>query len=460
MAKLSSIYQTLGNNGNIDNTSKNLVSNNNNGIVNGTSYSGVQKGTNQNTNSSGGVSTASTVSSAPTFDNNTDYSTLLKQAITSKDTAANVQTLLNQRNAKISSLGLNQYSNDDVTQQATNYIRGLNNGYDYNTDYSTLLQEALNSKKSTSEVQDLLNKRNAKVSDLGLMQYSNDSIAQQAQNYINNHTDYNQNTDYAKILIDLMNNNGSVDDINKILNQRNQKIYDSGNLDLLNDSVSQNTKDHLTYRNQMETATKNAVEQAAADEAEILAAVDEGTITLEQGKQAIEKAYQAAAKQAYLSNQLSNKQAQEQMATLGLGKTGYLPQVYGNIANSYGNALSSATSMKNQGNQDINNSIANLKASAYTDIAKMKSDNAKSLSDRVYEIQNNLKEQQNWREQFNQTNQNNQDSMDWSKQQAAYENAWQLLNQGVYSDELANTLGISADVAKRYAEVMKNSINS
>ena len=78
----------------------------------------------------------------------------------------------------------------------------------------------------------------------------------------------------------------------------------------------------------------------------------------------------------------------------------------------------------------------------------IKSDNAKSLADRVYEIQNNHKTQQNWREQFDQTNKNNQS-------QIAYENAWNLLNQGIYSDEIAKQLGISGDVAKRYADVAK-----
>lgn len=400
MSNLSSLYINAANgidgtNG-VNGTLKNVISNNNNGTLNGIAYAGQQKSGSKNYTMNGAVSNAATSAkpaSTPTFDANTDYAALLQQAIKNKDTTSNVQTLLDQRNQKNNNLGLNQYLNDDISKQATDYI--------------------------------------------------------------NSRTDYSPDIDYSLLIQKAINNGSSVEEVQNLINQRNQKIIDSGNTQYLNDNYTQSANDYISYQGQLNKAIENYDKQAKADEDAIWAAVNQGTITLEQGKQAIEKTYQQAAKQAYLANQVSNKQANEHLSSLGLGKTGYLPQVYGNISEAYGNALSSATNTKNQGSQDIDNSVSNLKAGAYTDIAKLKSDNAKSLADRVYEIQNNYKTQQNWREQFDQTNKNNQSQTELSQKQIAYENAWNLLNQGIYSDEIAKQLGISGDVAKRYADVAK-----
>lgn len=400
MSNLSSLYINAANgidgtNG-VNGTLKNVISNNNNGTLNGIAYAGQQKSGSKNYTMNGAVSNAATSAkpaSTPTFDANTDYAALLQQAIKNKDTTSNVQTLLDQRNQKNNNLGLNQYLNDDISKQATDYI--------------------------------------------------------------NSRTDYSPDIDYSLLIQKAINNGSSVEEVQNLINQRNQKIIDSGNTQYLNDNYTQSANDYISYQGQLNKAIENYDKQAKADEDAIWAAVNQGTITLEQGKQAIEKTYQQAAKQAYLANQVSNKQANERLSSLGLGKTGYLPQVYGNISEAYGNALSSATNTKNQGSQDIDNSVSNLKAGAYTDIAKLKSDNAKSLADRVYEIQNNYKTQQNWREQFDQTNKNNQSQTELSQKQIAYENAWNLLNQGIYSDEIAKQLGISGDVAKRYADVAK-----
>ena len=69
----------------------------------------------------------------------------------------------------------------------------------------------------------------------------------------------------------------------------------------------------------------------------------------------------------------------------------------------------------------------------------------KQIKEQIQSIDNQIKQMM---EQFDQTNKNNQS-------QIAYENAWNLLNQGIYSDEIAKQLGISGDVAKRYADVAK-----
>ena len=423
---------------------KSIVSDNNNGTLNGIVYQGRQKSNAQNNSavqsnvnkSTGSMSNPvrSYSNSSATYVNpasSNNSGSLNSYNTSSLGTSNSLDRLKNLNN--LSSSSNSTYTVSDGTNR-------IGNNYTYGNNYSQPVQGSISISGYENAVKDVVN----------AIKNSTNKVATPT---------YDKNTDYSILIAQAINRGASADEIRDLVAKRTQKIFDSGDYTLLNDATMQEAADYINYQDMIETAISNAENQTKADEEALLAAIESGKVTLEQGKQSIEKAYQEAAKQAYLVDQVSKMNLPDQLSTLGLGTTGYLPKIYGDISGSYGNALSAATSTKNQGIQDIDNQIAQLVAEGNLDVAQLKTDSAKTLADRLYEIANNQQAQNNWREQFVQTNKDNQQQINWSKEQLNNQNAWNLLNQGIYSDEIAEMLGLSKDVAKRYAEVAKKLVD-
>lgn len=107
-----------------------------------------------------------------TWDKDTDYQAIINDAVKKGDykTAAQAEQ---QRNAKISGLGLNY----DTT---SNYAGWLDT-----TDYGTIGKQQMASGASAADVLDTYNKRyNKAANTVGLTQYANDEIQQQMMDYV------------------------------------------------------------------------------------------------------------------------------------------------------------------------------------------------------------------------------------------------------------------------------------
>ena len=103
--------------------------------------------------------TGANQAAAGSYGANTDYSDLINAAINSGADANYVQQLLNARNAKIAAAGgsLDQFANDTTAKAAQQYITNANNSA--NVDYSDLINAAINSGADWQDVQQLLDAR-------------------------------------------------------------------------------------------------------------------------------------------------------------------------------------------------------------------------------------------------------------------------------------------------------------
>ena len=146
---------------------------------------------------------------AKSWDDKTDYSALLNEAMSSGSTdAAYMQSLLDARNAKLQDPNYSKYNNPEYTSSVQDYINNINKqnsaegnnwaggnaGYQgqYNPskgyDYAANLRQLMDSGYSDADyLESLLNERTLKALDNpSLTKYANDAIAQETREYIKN----------------------------------------------------------------------------------------------------------------------------------------------------------------------------------------------------------------------------------------------------------------------------------